>query len=311
MLRLGYACINEELRTQDIFCSRTVRIETVVKQGVEILPALALKNLDDLLTILQWNEKHDIRFFRITSNLFPHMGNPALLKLFPDNKYLLGSMGFANKILSKIGQFVRKHKHRVTFHAHPYAQLGTPHIAVLLQTIADLKSYHKTFVKMGLEPGSFHCVIVHGGGVYKDREATLKRIAANIEEYLLPTGLHKMLVFENDENGYSPLDLLPLCEKFNLGFCLDFFHNEVSVSPIELDNALLERIVTTWGTVVPKVHISEQKVGGKRGAHSDYVKRIPAGVFKMRELCKDRNLDVMIECKAKEKSILKLLQLTV
>ena len=39
--------------------------------GLPYASELALANCRDLLKILRWNEQHDIRFFRISSDIFP------------------------------------------------------------------------------------------------------------------------------------------------------------------------------------------------------------------------------------------------
>lgn len=56
--------------------------------------------------------------------------------------------------------------------------------------------------------------IVHGGGVYGDKGATLERIKANIRE--LPAGVRRRLVLENDELCYTAEDLLPICEELDV-----------------------------------------------------------------------------------------------
>ena len=56
--------------------------------------------------------------------------------------------------------------------------------------------------------------IVHGGGVYGDKSATLERIKATIQE--LPAGVRKRLVLENDELCYTAEDLLPVCEELDV-----------------------------------------------------------------------------------------------
>ena len=79
-MRLGYACINLELRERDIYTTRTLILQTFEKKGLEYAIHLGKRNVEDLLLLLQHNEAHGYRFFRITSNLFPHMGNPRIDK---------------------------------------------------------------------------------------------------------------------------------------------------------------------------------------------------------------------------------------
>lgn len=103
----GYTCINETLRSQGIFTSRNMRKSTFLQQGIQYASSLALQNCKDLLTILKWNENHDIRFFRMSSNLFPWHSEYNLFEL-PDIDTI------AN-VLESAGDFAKQHNHRLTF----------------------------------------------------------------------------------------------------------------------------------------------------------------------------------------------------
>lgn len=56
--RLGYACLNTILRKRKppVFCSRTCRIDTIKKNGMDFLKELGRTNITDLATLIQWNE---------------------------------------------------------------------------------------------------------------------------------------------------------------------------------------------------------------------------------------------------------------
>jgi len=60
---LGYACINTELSSLKVKVStnRTMRKKTFQEKGLDYVSEIILQNVTDLLTILQWNAKHDIR----------------------------------------------------------------------------------------------------------------------------------------------------------------------------------------------------------------------------------------------------------
>lgn len=57
--RLGYACLNTILRKQKppVFCSRTCRIDTILKEdkGMPYLKELARQNVLDLVKLIEWN----------------------------------------------------------------------------------------------------------------------------------------------------------------------------------------------------------------------------------------------------------------
>ena len=75
MNHLGYACINQGFSTlpksQRITTNRTMIKRTYHDRGIEYASELALQNLRDLHTILQWNLDHDIYFYRLSSNIVP------------------------------------------------------------------------------------------------------------------------------------------------------------------------------------------------------------------------------------------------
>ena len=75
---LGYACINMELREQGVFTNRTLRKATLEEKGYEYLSELVIENLNDMLTVLKHNENNGIRFFRISSEIFPFISHPEL-----------------------------------------------------------------------------------------------------------------------------------------------------------------------------------------------------------------------------------------
>ena len=73
---LGYACLNAELREKKIYTNRTLRMATLVAKGYEKVAELVIQNLTDLITILEWNEANNIRFYRLSSEVFPFMSHP-------------------------------------------------------------------------------------------------------------------------------------------------------------------------------------------------------------------------------------------
>jgi hypothetical protein len=73
-VRYGYACLNTVLRNKkpakdSIFCSRTLRLATLKKEGVDFMKELGRQNALDLVKMIEWNEENKIRFFRISSEM--------------------------------------------------------------------------------------------------------------------------------------------------------------------------------------------------------------------------------------------------
>jgi UV DNA damage endonuclease len=256
---------------------------------------LALANIADLAKIIQFNEDRGIRFFRITSNLFPHMENPRAPPY---------TIEFAHDALAAVGTLARGYGHRITMHPGQFAQLGSPNPDVVDQTLRDLNSHAAILLAMGLKPTLGSVIIIHGGGTYGDAAATLERFAANFAR--LPATTQQFIALENDEFQYTVLDLLGLCEKIGAPLCIDFFHHQVR-NPFDIyDSALIARVMATWRRrgIKPKCHWSNQREDARAGAHSDCVADIPARIL---AICTEYDADIMLEVKEKDDCVMRLL----
>ena len=308
-IRLGLCCLNLELKEgkPPIYPSRTITQDGVRKNGLAELQKRTLDNLADVEKMILWNEEHNIRVFRLSSNLFPQYTNPAIpeiLRRRGDGPY---NMNFAMESLHRIGKLARKYGHRLTFHPSQYNVLATPHDVALASTIADLTHHADMLDAMGCDRNSI--MVVHGGGTYEDKPAATSRWCKRYKA--LPHRVRKRLVLENDERDYSIEDCLEIHRRVGIPLCFDLFHHfcyikahpDANLQPAEY---YLPTVLDSWkrAKIRPKFHISEQG-GGKLGHHSDYVNVIPDYMFDI----PDRygiKIDIMIEAKKKEKAIARL-----
>lgn len=309
-MRVGYACINLELREKDIYSTRTMTLKSAHSRGRDAIIQMSKKNAEDLLTILKWNEEHCIRFFRITSNLIPHGENPKLQLELPrivvDGISVI-DISFLDNELAAAGDYARRLGHRLTFHPGQYAQLGSPDPRIVAQTIQDLAIHAQIFIKMGLTPLDGSVMIIHGGGTYGDLAEARRRWINNFRT--IPEWIAKYVAVENDEHQYSVLDLLPICEELNIPLCPDFFHHSVKhAREFDIfDWKVMGRIVETWKRrgITGKCHLSEQRPGERKGAHSDCISEIPNTIM---EFAKRYNFDIMLEVKHKDRCLLSVLK---
>lgn len=307
---LGYACINETYR-HFYSCNHTTTEKALQKlepeDAAERCRTIALENLESLYGILGINQLHGVRFFRITSELFPHCGNPRMAKYAPEESYFTGDIQFAYGTLDKIGKYISEHGLRVTFHSSAFSQLGTPKDDVWQNTLADLKLYYRIMVHMGLD--AMHCVVYHVGGVYGNKEATMARWAERY--HAMDEHLRDLIILENDEHYYDAGMVLPFCEEHGVPMVFDFHHNLQSKPEVQVKVTpeFLDRVCATWqhSCQDPKFHLSEQKPGGRRGAHSDYVEALPQELLDYARAHPDRLFWVMLEAKAKDRALFHLL----
>jgi len=68
-IQLGLCCLNLELRKNKptIFTSRRVTLKTLESKGINNLKNKIIQNLNDVLTMMDWNEKNGIKVFRLSS----------------------------------------------------------------------------------------------------------------------------------------------------------------------------------------------------------------------------------------------------
>ena len=299
-IQLGLCCLNTILRKQKppVFASRKMIIRTVEEKGINTLKEKIIQNLKDVLTMMDWNEENGIKVFRLSSELFPHKSNPKVENYDFD---------FAKDLLKQIGEKSKKYNQRLTFHPGQYNVIGSPSEKAFKQTIADL-SYHAEVLDL-IGAGDNSVMVIHGGGVYGDKEETIKRWCKQYK--LLPENVRKRLVLENCEKCFSIKDCLRISDKVNIPVVFDTHHfecykllhpNEIFKTPYYY----IPLILYTWQrrNIKPKFHVSEQG-SGRCGHHSDYIEEIPKYLLEIPERYK-KNIDIMIEAKMKEQAIFKL-----
>ena len=277
--------------TAKVLTDRTCRMD---KFSIDRANELALKNSADLLTILEWNNKNSIKFFRVGSGIFPFIDHPDL-------QYSVSDLPDAHTIqtnLQTAGAFAKQAGMRLSCHPGPYTCLASPNLKTVEKSLLGLQMHSKLADMLGY--GAEFAINIHVGGVYENKLETAKRFA---EQYaLLPTAIRERLTIENDdkESMWSMSDLfefiLPLC--LDIKLVLDIHHHRFCQRESLQDAA--EMAFSTWlgFCEIPKVHYSESKVGARSQAHSDYItETIPALTYSL-------DYDIMVEAKAKDLAVL-------
>ena len=299
-IQLGLCCLNTVLRAQKppVFASRSIILKTFEDKGFEYLREKIIQNLRDVLTIMDWNERHGIKVYRLSSEMFPHLSNPDA----PNYK-----IDFAKELLLEIGNRSRKYNQRLTFHPGQYNVIGTPNPDVFAKTSLDLECHANILDEMGL--GKDSVIVIHGGGVYGDKEATKDRWCEQF--YYLPENVKKRLVLENCEKNFSVVDCLEVSDRINIPVVFDTHHFECykllhPEERFEDPDIYMHAVLETWWRrgIKPKFHVSEQGKG-RTGHHSDYIETIPEYLMEIPDKfgC---DIDIMIEAKMKEQAIIAL-----
>ena len=290
-IQLGLCCLNMTLRAQNpsVFASRKMIIRTIREKGIICLKMKIIENLTDVLKIMDWNEENGIKVYRLSSEMFPHKSNPKV------EDY---SFDFVMDLLKLIGEKSKKYNQRLTFHPGQYNVVGTPNKKTFQQTCIDLK-YHADVLDL-MNLGKDSVMVVHGGGMYGDKEKTKLRWCEQFHH--LPENVKKRLVLENCEKSFSVKDCLDVSKKINIPVVFDTHHFEcykLLHPDEEFEDAefYIPLVLETWTKrgIKPKFHVSEQG-SGRCGHHSDYIQEIPQYLLEIPEKY-GIDIDIMIEAK--------------
>ncbi|KAK2790710.1 hypothetical protein FQN52_005467 [Onygenales sp. PD_12] len=330
--RLGYACLNTYLRTSDppVFSSRTCRIASILENrhplkdasqpahrtknrpdrdqppdvalGLAYVQALGLANARDVVKMLRWNNRYGIRFMRLSSEIFPFASHA-------EHGYPLEP--FAKGVLEEVGRVAGELGHRLTTHPGQFTQLASPRASVIENSIRDLE-YHAEMLRLLKFPPQLNrdaVMILHMGGVFGDKQATLERFRENYKP--LSEDIKNRLVLENDDVSWTVHDLLPICEELNIPLVLDYHHHNINFDASKIREGTLDimnlydRIAATWTRkgITQKMHYSEQTPAAitktQRRKHNPRVQMLPP--------C-DPTMDLMIEAKDKEQAVFDLMR---
>ncbi|WP_203332337.1 UV DNA damage repair endonuclease UvsE [Planococcus beigongshangi] len=281
-MRLGYACMNTELKT--VF--RTLRVATAETEGTAKIKELTLRNMQTTLDIVNWNLANDIYFYRASSSIVP-------LSTHPINDWIWWEDDDFLFIAGQIRDIVETHQMRISVHPGQYTVLNSPKPEVVEKSIQDLVYHDKLIELLGGND-----IILHTGGAYGDKEKAKQQFA---DTYLkLPETIRKRLRLENDDKTFTIRDVLDVHKLCGVPICFDIHHHNCNNDGTAVDFA---EILATWkGFGTPKIHISTGKEGFTDLRHHELVSE--RDFKELLLLLGGTDADIMFEAKLKEQSVL-------
>ena len=302
-MKLGYACINKGLSEQSIkkrvTTNRTFRKATFDEKGLPHASAIFLQNSKDLLKILQWNEKHNIKFFRLSSQIVS-WASEYLLPSLPDYPEI-------EEVLFECGLFIEEHGMRVTSHPDHFVKLASPNEDVVRNAIRDLEIHGEVFDLLCLPRTHYAKLNIHVGAAYGDKSKALDNFCRNFHR--LSDAVKSRLTVENDDRAslYSAHDLYEsVYKRLGTPIVFDYHHHKFNTGSLT-EREALELSLSTWGDVTPVTHYSQSRSIEhndpkiKANAHSDSYWE-PVEMY-------GHDFDVMLECKHKEIGLFKMREL--
>lgn len=286
-MKLGYVCFNNSLK-----CKPNLKFRLASYTAARFKETVA-GNLDCLKSILEWNLKNDLMFFRISSDTVPFASHPVCK---------VDWLKHYNAELKDIGAFILKHRMRISMHPDQFVVINSQDAGIVERSIAELK-YHADFLDaLGLEENAK--IQIHVGGVYGNKTSA---IAAFIQTALkLPKEIRRRLVIENDDKSFSLRDCLIIHQKTGIPLLFDNFHHACLSGGEPLHEAM-RSAAATWKKTdgVMMLDYSSQQPGAIKGTHIDAIDLNDFEGFLKETVAFD--FDIMLEIRDKEKSALKAL----
>ncbi len=287
-MKIGYPCLNRSLGCTS---SRTFRLASYSPERIAETVAL---NLSCLRKVLDWNESRGLLFFRISSDLVPFASHPVCR---------FDWAGRFRAELEEIGEFIRTRGMRISMHPDQFTLINSPRKEIWESSRAELTYHAEVLDAMRLDKTAK--IQIHVGGVYGDRERSLKRFAARSKR--LPAAVRRRLVIENDDRSYGFSDCLKLQAATGIPVLFDVFHDRLLPSGMSLPEALAA-LSATWKSEdgLPMIDYSCQEPGKRPGSHGESM-----GLGEFKKFLKSSrpfDFDLMLEIKDKEISALAALR---
>jgi UV DNA damage endonuclease len=313
IVRFGYVAMSVEL--ENASPSHTMTYTNFARladreAGLRRLERIAEQNLHNTLRILNHNRYLGVQVYRFTSKFIPLKTHDSLKDWDP--------YPILAPALAEVGAFVRDNGIRVSFHPDHFTVFSTPRPEVLAKSEEDLHHHVRMLELMGLDERA--TCNIHVGGSYGDKERSGQRFVEQFNR--LPERIHNRITLENDDKTFTTLETLVIAEQVGVPMVLDIHHHAVNPGGVERAETLWPRIRVTWERfgwnglhssdpslekLPPKIHVSSPKSVSDPRGHADYVDPAPLLRFLVAIADRTPKVDVMIEAKRKDESLLQLM----
>ena len=289
-VKFGYVAIP---KTINITSSKTISYTNFKKNNdYNKIDEIIVENLNNLNKIIDYNIKNNIHFYRLTSKLIP-------LSTIVEFDYL---KKYKNEY-KKIGKKINDNDIRIDVHPDQFCVLNSTKKEVVENSFKILEYHYNILNALNIKN---KVIILHIGSSVLGKENSIKRFINNFNK--LEENIKKCIVLENDDKIYNILDTLKLCKNLDIPMVLDYHHHICNNDNLNIDD-YLEEIFKTWKTI-PKVHFSSPLNKTKKDfrSHNDYINVDDFIIFLEKVLKYNIDIDVMIEAKAKDEALFKLIR---
>lgn len=294
-VRLGYVALSKAL--DDVTTSSTITYTNYINKNYNASKLLEITkgNLEALNEIIKYNIKNNFHFYRLTSKLVP---------LATHNKVSFDYIAPLKDEYKKISKLINDNGIRVDTHPDQYAVLNSMDSKIVKNTVEILEYHYKIMDALGIKD---KIIILHVGSSACGKKASITRFINNFNK--LSDYIKKCIAVENDDKIYNIKDVLELCHKIKVPMVLDYHHFICNNEGENLKNYLND-IIETWNGRLAKMHFSSPKSKLKKEfrSHNDYINSDDFINFINLIKTQDKDIDIMLEAKAKDDAISRLVR---
>lgn len=294
-VRLGYVALSKAL--DDVTTSSTITYTNYINKNYNASKLLEITkgNLEALNEIIKYNIKNNFHFYRLTSKLVP---------LATHNKVSFDYIAPLKDEYKKISKLINDNNIRVDTHPDQYAVLNSMDSKIVKNTVEILEYHYKIMDALGIKD---KIIILHVGSSACGKKASITRFINNFNK--LSDYIKKCIAVENDDKIYNIKDVLELCHKIKVPMVLDYHHFICNNEGENLKDYLND-IIETWNGRLAKMHFSSPKSKLKKEfrSHNDYINSDDFINFINLIKTQDKDIDIMLEAKAKDDAISRLVR---
>lgn len=288
-MKIGYPCIN---RSIGCTANSSFRLKSYSEQR---LIDTIQNNIQCLQKILEFNVKHGLYFFRISSDIIPFASHPICT---------FDWVTYFKEDFEKLGHYIKQHDMRISMHPDQFVLINAPRQEIVQKSIKDLAWHCALLDAMKLDTTAK--VQIHVGGIYGDKVQAIKTFIHNYKN--LPDLIKRRLVIENDDRLFNLADCLLIHNEVGIPIIFDNLHHECLNQGETLLEAI-EQAARTWQSKdgILMADYSSQARDERIGKHTESIDEQHFAEYLT--ATKTLDFDIMLEIKDKEPSALKAIKL--
>lgn len=289
-MKIGYACLQKGVYDSGY---KSCNMKNASREN---LLEIIKYNIGQLSKMLDYNIRNKISLFRLSSDIIP-FGSSIASNI--DWEYIF------RDDFQELKEKILVNKLRVSVHPGQYTILNSKDKEIVEKAVQDL-DYHLRLLKaLGTDRTSK--IVLHIGGVYDNKKQSMDRFIENFS--MLGDELKARIVLENDHRSYNIEDVLYIGNKLSVAVVFDNLHHEIN--PASTGKSPREYILEagrTWSEKdgSQKIHYSQNHKLKSRGSHSETIDLFKFQEFYERNLYDLEDIDLMLEVKDKNLSVIKL-----